>query len=319
MDLSTIAESLENIVADIEASKDKNIQNLIPMLDEIAFMFHSNGEYAEAEKYYLKALNAREAIHGFSSPECIGTFHNLGLVNRVRDNFDQAEFFYLRAMELTRIHKTESPLEFATRCNYLSGLHMAWEKFDKAKAYIDTSLEIYREQLGEDHLYVGYCLIALSLTEFKQGNNENAGFYLDVADGIINPAIMLEVSLSKASLPALIASLALIYARQNKHQEAEILFRYALIQEAKDIWPTHPSVGSELGKLSQLYKAKGRAKASDFLEEESQKLVNKDNLAEDPEFQKILAKIVCESEDFVLKSMKKNAVMDSLQEALKGV
>ena len=55
------------------------------------------------------------------------------------------------------------------------------------------------------------------------------------------------------------------------------------MQEAREIWPAHPSVGLELEKLSKLYRSQGRIRAADFLNVESQKLKVRMELGGNPD------------------------------------
>lgn len=283
MNPEEIIGEIESYVNQIEDQPGDSGITLINLFDELAFMLHTNGRMDAAEKYYLRSLTLRESHYGVDSNSCIAVMHRLGVLYRVRGRFEQAEYFYNRTLILTAQHSGAASIEVATRSNYLAGLYLAWGKYGRAGDFIDKSISIYREELGEDHLYVGFCLIALSINKFRRGEKEQAEICLDVADSIIQPLVMLELAPSRASLPALVASLSLIYCRQQKLDEAEILFRYALMQEAREIWPAHPSVGLELEKLSKLYRSQGRIRAADFLNVESQKLKVRIELGGDPD------------------------------------
>lgn len=315
MDFKQIRDGLEKILQEMESSGSYTEESLVKLFDELAYMYHSNGFLEMAQKYYFRSLTSQEKITGTNSLECVETLHRLGVVCRVQEKFEMAEYFYSRAYTLTQVHSEESSLDIATRSNYISGLYLAWGQYQKAKEALDLSIKLYREKLGENHLYVGFCLIALAIIEHKQGEKEKANICLDIADGIVQPLVLLEISPSKASLPALVASLALIYLRQQKIEEAEVMFRFALIQEASDLWPAHPSVGSELKKLSTLYRAKGRNKAARFLDLEAHNLSNGISNPEDPAFTKKVALMVDKSEDFVIGSYNKGKLIASLKAA----
>lgn len=286
MNPEEIIGEIESFIDQIEdqpfdsGSASVNLINLIILFDELAFMLHTSGRMDAAERYYLRSLTLRESHYGLDSDSCIPVMHRLGVLYRVRGRFEHAEYFYNRTLILTAKYSGAASLDVATRSNYLAGLYLAWGKYGRVGDFIASSISIYRKEMGEDHLYVGFCLIALAINQFRRGEKEKAEISLDVADSIIQPLVMLELAPSRASLPALVASLSLIYCRQQKLDEAEILFRYALMQEAREIWPAHPSVGLELEKLSKLYRSQGRIRAADFLVGESQKLRSLKELGE---------------------------------------
>ncbi len=315
MSIEEITSHIESYIEEVESRGSGSTLNLISLLDELAFLHHANGKLAQAEKFYLRSLSARESYFGLDDENTLPVLHRLGVVFRVQGKFELAELFYLRSFNLTRKLSGDRTLDLATRSNYLAGLYLAWSKYKRVKSYIDISISLYREHLGEDHVYVGFCLIALSINLFRMGESEQAEICLDVADSIIQPLVLLELAPSRASLPALVASLSLIYCRQRKLSEAEILFRYALMQEAREIWPAHPSVGSELDKLSKLYRSQGRIRAADFLVSECVKLKAAQPEADSDEVQETLAII----SDVNRKQFEKEALLNSLKSELKQI
>ena len=311
MDFDAITQGLETYVAEIEASEGQD--KLVYLFEELAFMCHCHGKLDEAQRYYLRSLSCREYNFGLISPDCLPTLHRLGVVYRIQNKFELSELFYNRALLLTRVHLGDKHIDVATRYNYLSGLYLAWGKYEKSKQFIDLSISLYRELMGEDHIFVAFCLIALSFVQVKQGEKQKAQICLYVADSIIQPILLLELAPSKASLPVLICSLALIYMRQSRYSEAEILFRYAMIQQAQDIWPTHPSVGDELGKLAQLYRSRGRERAAEFLFGESKRIQSRNISLEDKESLKTLAFLTDEKEEFIESDLKKENLLKVLK------
>jgi tetratricopeptide (TPR) repeat protein len=64
----------------------------------------------------------------------------------------------------------------------------------------------------------------------------------------------------------------MLYESQNKHSEAEPLYKRSLAIREKAQGPEHPDVGRSLNDLAMLYKKIGRAEEASLLEERAKKI-----------------------------------------------
>ena len=168
----------------------------------------------------------------------------------MQGNYPAAEMHYKHALDLTSKLSGENAMETCVRRNYLAGLYYAMKRYDEADELINRSCEIYSEKLGSWHSSVTLCLLAQALIAFRTGQKGKG----DKLTSQITTSLQENFDHKEAAseVNEEILKFVLLQLRQEKLDDAEALFRFALVREANVLWPNHPLVAKNLKRLGDL-------------------------------------------------------------------
>lgn len=236
-------------------------QSQIERLYSTAQSLCAQGDWGGGQALYENALSLQKLILGSDHPDLIMGHHKLGMVYRVNNKTVKAAESYEEALKLAKIHWGEDDLRYATRLNYLAGLYNAQKEYTYAENIIKQSLAIYEKNLDPEHPVVGLTMLALAIVAQRQGMPDDAT-QLFQRYKLIN---LQDVSAGD-ELTRGLCKLAEVFYLEKKYDEADLLFRHALIISEHEIWPDHPFVAESLVVLSGWYASQGRIQqAEQFL------------------------------------------------------
>jgi tetratricopeptide (TPR) repeat protein len=246
-----------NALVDAETRLGSNDRGLVPFIDQLAYSCHSAGNYDEAEECYSRAISITEKNEGEDSPHLVPRLHNLAVLYRIQEKFKEAEQVYKRTISITQNFEPDKILDLATQKNYLAGLYFAWGRLPDAENLVNDSLKIYTDVLGRDHEYASFCLMGLALIHKHAGKDAQAEQFFSECERQMKAAPRLEYLESFQDIAHSLFFLSRQHYRQGRLEDAQILFRYALLSETWELWPYHPFVSQSLHLLADLYAAQG--------------------------------------------------------------
>lgn len=223
---------------------------LAPTLEKLGYAYHALNRFHDAQEAYERALRIRLAAGQGDTAELIPCIHALGLMHRLQGNYPAAEMHYKHALELTERLSGESAMETCIRRNYLCGLFYAMKRFDEAQELIKRSTEIYEQKLGSAHSTVTLCLLAQALIAFRTGQKSKGEKLIHHVTASMQENVDFKEVSEEANDEIL--KFVLLQLRQEKLEDAEALFRFALVKEANILWPNHPLVAKNLRRLGDL-------------------------------------------------------------------
>ena len=155
----------------IELQKEFGLEeDLASSLNNLAYLYDSQGRYDKAEPLYEQALELRQRLLGENHPDVASSLNNLAGLYDSQGRYEEAEPLYEQALELTKRHLGENHPHVATSLNNLAGLYHAQGRYKKAKPLYLQALELRQRHLGENHPDVANSL------------NNLAGLYYSLAD-----------------------------------------------------------------------------------------------------------------------------------------
>jgi Tfp pilus assembly protein PilF len=223
---------------------------LIRNLDAVAEISHALSRYDEAESFYRRVLRLKRQLPGHSKEDLLRSLHRLAVLYRIQEKFDLAEDVYLDALTLAETLYGPDHNEVATRLNFLAGLYNARGDYAKSEKCILRSLKIYQTNLGTESYATGLCLLGLSVICVHENKHGEAQTYFAKANDILHSDLNLGLS-------GRLISLAMVYFRQERYVEAEVLLRHALVLDEESLWSYHPLVPASLQILGDLCAAQG--------------------------------------------------------------
>ncbi len=223
---------------------------LAPTLEKLGYAYHALNRFHDAQESYERALRLRLAAGQGDTAEIIPCIHALGLMHRLQGNFPAAEMHYKHALELTERLAGENAVETCIRRNYLAGLYYAMKRFEEAQELVSRSADIYEGKLGRAHSTVTLCLLAQALIAFRIGHKARGEKLINHVTACMQENLDFKEVSAEANDEVL--KFVLLQLRQEKLDDAEALFRFALVREANILWPNHPLVAKNLRRLGDL-------------------------------------------------------------------
>ena len=130
-------------------------ENLWEAYKEAADESYQQGNYAEAEKQWLAALQEAENF-GPEDPRLATSLNNLAVLYRAQAKYAEAEPLYQRALAIQeKVLGPEHP-DVANSLNNLAFLYGAQGKYAEAEPLYQRSLAIWEKALGPEHPQGGY-------------------------------------------------------------------------------------------------------------------------------------------------------------------
>ncbi|KAL1920704.1 uncharacterized protein VTP21DRAFT_1081 [Calcarisporiella thermophila] len=217
-------------------------------LSGLSNLYRLQLRYDQAEPLYLRALTIREKALGSEHPytatllnDFAGLFHDQG-------KYEQAEPRYLRALAIRERKLGEDHPDTATSLNDLANLYQHQCKYDQAGPLYQRALVVRERVLGENHRDTGMTLNNLADFYRNQGENQERVLgpeHLDIAASLNN--------------------LATLYHDQGKYEQAEPLYKRALVIIEKELGAVHPYTATSLNNLATFHFDQGKYESAEAL------------------------------------------------------
>lgn len=259
------ANQLDAQLAAAKRELGENDVGLVKPLEQLAYAYHTLGEYSKAEECYRQVVFLRETKLQNETSVLVDVLHGLAILMRIQNRFEEAEPFYLKATELTSSSLGELHPETLTRKNYLAGLYFAWGRYESARALVEESRSAYSAVFGDKHELVGLSAMGLALICNRQGDADAANRFFKEAIRLLPAGPRASVMLDFKDLAASLFFLSKEKYKLGMIEEAETLFRYSLIIETDRLWPGHRIVGDNVQLLGDLYRSQYMPTEAEFL------------------------------------------------------
>ncbi|WP_068815064.1 tetratricopeptide repeat protein [Phormidesmis priestleyi] len=158
---------------DLQGVSDQE-EDFANSLSWLAYLYRSQGRYAEAEPLYLQALEIRQRQLGDDHPDVATSLNNLASLYKSQGRYPEAEPLYLQALEIRQRQLGDDHPAVATSLNNLAGLYKSQGRYPVAEPLYLQALEIRQRQLGDDHPAVATSLNNLAGLYESQGRYPEA-------------------------------------------------------------------------------------------------------------------------------------------------
>jgi tetratricopeptide (TPR) repeat protein len=206
------------------------------ILNGLALLYESQGQYNEAERLFQEALAIDRAILP-NHPKLATTLNNLAELYRSQGKYNEAEPLYQEALTIDRASLSPNHPDLAGDLNNLALLYQSQGKYNEAEPLYQEALTIGRASLPPNHPQLANHLNNLAELYRSQGKyNEAEPLYLEA------------LTIKRASLPpnhpnlaVTLNNLARLYELQEKDNEAEPLYQEALAIFEQSLGIDHPN------------------------------------------------------------------------------
>ncbi len=233
----------------------------------------TQGDYAEAEKMLLSALQVAQTISQ-QDPLVTLSLHNLGRLYYAQGKYAMAAPLYRRLLAIAEKGSgARASLGVAQRLANLADIYRLQSKFAEAEPLYQRSLAIIEKTAGPDHPELALSLNNLATLYYERGYYHKAEpLYqrsLAILEKIVGPDHQ-HVALSLNNLAGL------YFARRN-YIAAEPLYRRLLAILEKTLGPEHPNVALALGSYAALLRATNRGEEAAKLDARAEAIQAKSN------------------------------------------
>ncbi|QQS29999.1 MAG: CHAT domain-containing protein [Sphingobacteriales bacterium] len=231
-------------------------------LNNLAVLYTKMGAFEEVENFYMSALSVLKGSSFKKRYYYAVTLNNLAQYYGLTSNFTKSEQLFLKALSIIKKIAPNSETHMEVLYN-LSEIYRITANYEKAEFFCYQSIQMKKEELGENHYKYALSVVSLAETERAKSNFE-------VAENLFIYALsLLEESLGEEHIyyATTLNNLALLYADWGFYTEAEKLFYEVLYTAEITIGKNRPFYAIFLNNLANLYLAKG-----DYLKSESLQL-----------------------------------------------
>ncbi len=226
---------------------------LASVLNELGNLYDKQGQYVEAESFYLQALELRQHLLGDNHPKLANSLNNLAEAYRAQGRYDEAEPMYRKALEMNQRLLGSDHSEIATTLNNWALSYYEQGIYSEAESLYKQVLELSERLPDENESEVATTLNNLALLYEAQERYSEA-----------EPLFQQALKIHKHSLgnehPKVVTglySVAKLYRAQGRYSEAEPLALQALELDKILLGEDHPDVASDLDNLALIYEAQG--------------------------------------------------------------
>jgi tetratricopeptide (TPR) repeat protein len=163
------AESAAYFREAVELHPNDGDETLADYLTRLGMVLLDTGDFAEAEKPFIRALDILKKTLGSEHPDVAVNLNNLSVLYCRQGKYDKAELHCQRALEIQEKTLGSEHSDVATSLNNLAGLYVDQGKYEEAEPLSRRALQIMEKVLGPEHPYVAMSLNTLATVYWKQG------------------------------------------------------------------------------------------------------------------------------------------------------
>jgi len=126
-------------------------QDTLTSINNLAFLYQSQGRYGEAEPLYKRCLQLREEILGPKHPDTLTSINNLALLYNSQGRYGEAEPLYKRCLQLSEEVLGPKHPDTLTSINNLAFLYESQGRYGEAEPLYKRCLQLSEEVLGPKH------------------------------------------------------------------------------------------------------------------------------------------------------------------------
>nr|XP_058959983.1 uncharacterized protein LOC131786940 [Pocillopora verrucosa] len=171
-------------------SLDIRLKQLGPEHVDVAASYNNLGtvysdlvDFQQAQDYYVRALDIRlkqlgpehvDVTASYNNLDVASSYNKLGTAYRKLGDFQQAQDYYARSLDIRLKQLGPEHLDVASSYNKLGTVYRNLGDFQQAQDYYARALDISLKQLGPDHLGVGKIYVNIGDAHNEQGHDGEA-------------------------------------------------------------------------------------------------------------------------------------------------
>lgn len=155
---------------------------MAPAYNDLANLYHSQGDFKEAEKYYKQAVDTYTKLYA-DNPRTAITMANFSMLLRDQGKFEEAKQYQETALGIVEDKDGQYNIDIALGNGNLSEINMRQGNFHAADSLAKLSLTMLREIFGDLHPYVARTKVVLGMNHYYlEKFSEAEHYFLEAKD-----------------------------------------------------------------------------------------------------------------------------------------
>jgi tetratricopeptide (TPR) repeat protein len=251
----------EEMLQIIEAELGPKHPDIAIILDNLAGLYESLGDYEKALLLCQRALEINEQVLGLKHSDVAITLNNLALLYSHMGGYEEALPLFQRALEISEENRGFEHLDdpfyrvafIATTLDNLAGLYYQMGDYEKALPLCQRSLKINEKIQGPGHIDVAVTLNNLAELYESLGDYEKAlplfQRALKIREEILGP--------KHPDVATSLNNIAGLYYYMGDYEKALLLYQGALKIREEILSPKHSDIANSLNNIASLYAQMG--------------------------------------------------------------
>lgn len=235
-------------LADCHVSGCQQHPNILEIESKLAWLYSSQGRFAEAEPLHLHSLSARKSLLGGADNSTITSISNLAAHYELQGRFDAAELLYLEALNVLQINGNQESASFFLITNNLGWLHLKQNRYGVAEELFEKALSGQKEMLGSEHPLTLFTANNLGLVYERQGRYQEA-------ETLLIATLNVRERVLGSSHPDVLHSLNFLgdlYVSQGRLSEASSLRLRSIVDGKQILNDSHVEMATYYGAYARL-------------------------------------------------------------------
>ena len=209
-------------------------------LNNLAQLYGHQGNDAEAEPLFKRAIAILDKAVGLDSPEAAPELNNLAALYQRQERYAEAEPLFKRALAIREKSLGRDHPDVGQSLNNLATLYEKQGRHGDSEPLFKRALAIYEKAAGPQHPAVATLLNNLGQVDKVQSRYAEA-------EPLIKRSLAIREKVLGPDHPDVARSLnnlADLYERQGRYAEAQPLFERALAIRERAVGPDHPDTAT---------------------------------------------------------------------------
>ena len=230
-----------------ESYSDKPTWELADAYNNFGLLLYSIAQYDEAEKYLNKAIKTHRAAAGGQDVYSVGiNRHNLSLILRVKDQYQDAESMIKSALNVTAKFRGDDSNSWAISLQQLGRIQNDLGHYQLALQTLQEATEKLQVHYQADNTRMGSVWSRIANSYHALGHYETAAQHYQKAIAIFEQAQGKDSSLVVYTE----TNYGVLLRQMNRHQEAEDTLRHSLRVNQSLYIPSHPNISNTATELA---------------------------------------------------------------------
>ncbi|TAH18991.1 MAG: CHAT domain-containing protein [Cytophagales bacterium] len=153
---------------------DTETPDYATFLDNLALAYQSKGNYAEAEKLYLKARDIRLKFLSKQDPDYAVSLNHLASLAHEIGDYKKAKDLYIQSLHIIKNYDGKYSIEYANYQSNLAALYCEIGSYDYAEVMLKHSIGILKKAKLDTHPDYASVLMSLANVYQTTGQHEKA-------------------------------------------------------------------------------------------------------------------------------------------------
>ncbi len=211
--------------------------------------FTNLGEFDEAKKHLLRALELNKKIYGIKSKETAASMHDLAAYYDWVGNLKAADSLFSKAEEILEKLPEKHPSLMATNLTDFGLLKNDEGKYDEAKPLLEKALNLLLNNKGSDSVDIAITTNDLAITlDYLKEYDEAEKKYLQSQKIFIS-----QYGERRPEVASTYNNLGLLCVEKNDYKDAKIYLEKSLKLKIELLGKDHPNVGLALNNMGSVY------------------------------------------------------------------